>query len=327
MAWICQHCKHVVPFANPAAEMTCPICGQRGASGEGIPTADSLTEAIEPVGELPQSPFLPHPSDSDSPAWRRCFRFFLPKPSASRAPEEPPEADPDGSEELIFPWVSLSACLLCALIFLGQHVIGPNHFGLDPEWVTDTFGFIWQNEHVAAPWQWLTGAFLHYNFAHLFGNLAAGLCLAVFVQPRIRHFSPLGLILLSAIAGPFSELLFQLFANGALPDRLCVIGFSGVVCAFGGVALFGAPFRILFFLLPSFIPGGVNTADNVVVACGAHLGGFLLGVFFGLVSIFAGRRTFLAILIFISAILFILLVLLFLLVAAEGSGSLSGLPS
>lgn len=223
------------------------------------------------------------------------------------------------------PWVALVACGLCVLVFAYQRFIGPRLLEVDTAWVDETFAFRWYGGKVEQWWQWVTGAFLHVNRLHLVGNMAASYGLMSEVENRIGHFSMVGLILLGAIAGNFGELLFQFFSSETIPGGLHIVGFSGVVCAFGGVLLFSRSFLVLLFLLPSFIPAKTVENEAFIIAYGAHFGGFLLGAFFGLISIFAGKRTFLAIIAIVVSLFFVCALLLFLLVALGDTEGLSSL--
>ena len=331
VAWICRHCGHEEPYQNPAAEVVCPQCGILGFSDDvtsspvppTTPSAGTETEPSEDVVPCLGPEAVVEGGRGALSSQREVVGNFAQELVADAvANPDTPEMAEAATEETE-PWVALVACGLCVLVFAYQRFIGPTLLEVDTAWVDETFAFWWYGGKAEQWWQWVTGAFLHGDGLHLLGNMLASCGLMSEAENRIGHFSMVGLILLGAIAGSFGELLFQFFSAGTMPGGLYCVGFSGVVCAFGGVLLFSKSFWVLPFLLPSLIPTEATGDEASLIAYGGHLGGFLLGAFFGFISIFAGKRTFLVIIAIVISLLFVCALVLFLLVALGDTEGLS----
>jgi GlpG protein len=142
-------------------------------------------------------------------------------------------------------------------------------------------------------WRLVTPVLLHGGLIHLLFNAWAMLVLSTLVETRHGTLKLLALVAASAVVSNVTEYLFDLFLYKELAPW---VGISGVVYAlFGYLWIKGVvdpeaglilhPLTVRIFLLwllvgffgPMRMPGGA-----VQMANGAHLGGLLTGMLFGL---------------------------------------------
>jgi membrane associated rhomboid family serine protease len=140
----------------------------------------------------------------------------------------------------------------------------------------------------------LTGSFLHAGWAHLLGNM---LFLWIFgdnVEDALGHLRYLLFYLASAVAAGLAQVYLD--PSSALPGVGASGAISGVLAAY--LVMFGGnPVRVLIGFFPAVVPAylmiGVwilfqfvngfaslaDTAQTGGVAYGAHVGGFVAGLF------------------------------------------------
>ncbi|GBC75298.1 Rhomboid protease GluP [archaeon HR06] len=175
-----------------------------------------------------------------------------------------------------FPKYTLLFILFCILGFIFQNI--------SELWIYLAFFPAFALE---APWMFLTSIFLHADLSHLFFNLLALFFFGTYLESIIGGKS---LALLFLLSGVFGNLGYIATAwNPFIP----AIGASGAIYGIIGALTILSPFTIIFiygfFPIPLifaaivwafmdffglFIPSGI--------AHGAHLGGMVIGVIFGI---------------------------------------------
>ena len=160
-------------------------------------------------------------------------------------------------------------------------------------------GFAWQALLEGRPLTLVSALFIHVDWLHLVGNL---LFLAIFGLPAERAFGPLRFLLLFVLGGALANLSAVLLVD---VPRSVVVGASGAVSTLIGAYLALFPRARLGFVLPlglflefvrtpASLMIGLWAALQLIftfvgpgfgaVAWSAHLGGFVLGVSFGLAA-------------------------------------------
>ena len=140
--------------------------------------------------------------------------------------------------------------------------------------------------HRGEVWRLITPIFLHVNLLHLLFNVWAMLVLGTIIETRRGTPTFAALVLLSAVTSNVGQYLYMLnFDTGLTPW----VGISGVAYAlFGylwmkgqnepeqGMILHPTTVRIMLLWLLLGFTGAFSMAN------GAHLGGLLMGMLFGL---------------------------------------------
>lgn len=143
---------------------------------------------------------------------------------------------------------------------------------------------------VTMPWQILTAMFVHLEFWHYFINAFILLIFGGELERRVGGKKYLEIFLLSGISGNIFYILFAYVTGDFTP----AIGASGAIYGvMGTLAIIAPEIRVLLFF---FIPMSIRTAillfaaydllmlpmSNVTgVASIAHLGGLLVGLYYG----------------------------------------------
>ncbi len=140
------------------------------------------------------------------------------------------------------------------------------------------------------PWQLVTSIFLHGSFDHYLVNAIVLLFFGGELERRLGSKRYLEIFFLSGIAGNFFYILFSFATNNFAP----AVGASGALYGImGALALIAPEIRVLlFFVIPVDIKTAILlfAAYNILmlpftaftgVAYIAHLGGLLVGLYYG----------------------------------------------
>ncbi len=140
------------------------------------------------------------------------------------------------------------------------------------------------------PWQIVTSIFLHGSFDHYLINTLVLLFFGSELERRVGSRNYLRIFLLSGIAGNIFYLLFSYATNSFIP----AVGASGALYGvMGTLAIIAPEIRVLlFFIIPVDIKTAILlfAAYNILmlpltaytgVAYIAHLGGLVVGLYFG----------------------------------------------
>jgi len=137
------------------------------------------------------------------------------------------------------------------------------------------------------PWMFITSIFLHADLSHLFFNMMALFFFGTYLERMIGRRSFLVLFLVSGVIG---NLGYLFTASDPLTPA---IGASGAIYGVVGTLAVLAPLMMIFIYgiipLPMFITAILWTLLDLVglftpsgIAHGAHLGGMVVGVIYGL---------------------------------------------
>ena len=137
------------------------------------------------------------------------------------------------------------------------------------------------------PWMFITSIFLHADLSHLFFNMMALFFFGTYLERMIGRKSFLVLFLVSGVIG---NLGYLFTANDPLTPA---IGASGAIYGVVGTLAVLAPLMMIFIYgiipLPMFVTAILWTLLDLVglftpsgIAHGAHLGGIVVGVIYGL---------------------------------------------
>ncbi|HEY4698794.1 MAG TPA: rhomboid family intramembrane serine protease [Nitrososphaerales archaeon] len=137
------------------------------------------------------------------------------------------------------------------------------------------------------PWMFITSIFLHADLSHLFFNMMALFFFGTYLERMIGRKSFLVLFLVSGVIG---NLGYLFTASDPLTPA---IGASGAIYGVVGTLAVLAPLMMIFIYgiipLPMFITAILWTLLDLVglftpsgIAHGAHLGGMVVGVIYGL---------------------------------------------
>jgi len=137
------------------------------------------------------------------------------------------------------------------------------------------------------PWMFVTSIFLHADLSHLFFNMMALFFFGTYLERMIGRKSFLVLFLVSGVIG---NLGYLFTASDPLTPA---IGASGAIYGVVGTLAVLAPLMMIFIYgiipLPMFITAILWTLLDLVglftpsgIAHGAHLGGMVVGVIYGL---------------------------------------------
>jgi len=137
------------------------------------------------------------------------------------------------------------------------------------------------------PWMFVTSIFLHADLSHLFFNMIALFFFGTYLERVIGRRSFLTLFLVSGVIGNIGYLLT---ASDPLTPA---IGASGAIYGVVGTLAVLSPLMMIFIYgiipIPMFIAAILWTLLDVVglfnpsgIANGAHLGGMVVGVAYGL---------------------------------------------
>ena len=137
------------------------------------------------------------------------------------------------------------------------------------------------------PWMFITSIFLHADLSHLFFNMMALFFFGTYLERMIGRKSFLVLFLVSGVIG---NLGYLFTASDPLTPA---IGASGAIYGVVGTLAVLAPLMMIFIYgiipLPMFVTAILWTLLDLVglftpsgIAHGAHLGGMVVGVIYGL---------------------------------------------
>ena len=137
------------------------------------------------------------------------------------------------------------------------------------------------------PWMFVTSIFLHADLSHLFFNMMALFFFGTYLERMIGRKSFLVLFLVSGVIG---NLGYLFTASDPLTPA---IGASGAIYGVVGTLAVLAPLLMIFIYgiipLPMFVTAILWTLLDLVglftpsgIAHGAHLGGMVVGVIYGL---------------------------------------------
>jgi len=169
-------------------------------------------------------------------------------------------------------------------------------FGIDP--ATGTVGYRpWVDEFLLRPrvspwWTFVTYAFLHADFWHIFFNLFFLYLFGKNVNDKLGHVAYTAFFLCGAAVSGFGQALFH-----AGPPVVPVMGASGAVAAVTGAYLVLFPHTLLTIVYWFFFIGTIEVPalyfillkliflDNILargpsnIAYNAHLAGYVFGIF------------------------------------------------
>ncbi len=169
-------------------------------------------------------------------------------------------------------------------VFIAASVIGFIFQQVTDLWIYLAFFPAFAFEY---PWMFVTSIFLHADVSHLFVNMLALFFFGISLERMIGRRSFAMLFIISGLVG---NLGYFLTASNALTPA---IGASGAVNGIMGTLAVLAPFMMIFIFGMVPLPMIVAAVLWVVIdftglfapsgiAHGAHLGGMLVGVLFGL---------------------------------------------
>lgn len=212
------------------------------------------------------------------------------------------------------PVVNYTIIIMNTLVYVYQYFLLPTHYEIEN--FVYTYGFIparFLYEFPETVYTILTAMFIHGGFLHFLGNMWFLYIFGDNVEDRFGHFKYLIIYLICGVAATF----LQFILNPS--SRIPMIGASGAISGVLGayfifypsagvltLMLFGFFSRIvvipaviflgLWFIF-QFLSGTQSLALQVAigrevggVAYWAHIGGFLCGLFFALVSKNKRRR-------------------------------------
>ncbi len=139
----------------------------------------------------------------------------------------------------------------------------------------------------AEPWRFLTSAFLHGGFMHLFLNMYALLVFGPGLERSLGRWRYLAAYLASAVAG---NVLVELLASPASVSWItATVGASGAVFGMFGVLLMisGARNRGLWWLIALNLGIGFLPGSNI--SWQAHVGGLVAGIVLGAAFVASNR--------------------------------------
>jgi membrane associated rhomboid family serine protease len=145
------------------------------------------------------------------------------------------------------------------------------------------------------PWTFVTSIFLHADFSHLFFNMFALFMFGIFLENRIGARNFLILFFLSGIAGSIGYMITA--SNPMIP----AIGASGAIYGIIGALAVIMPFMMVWLLggipMPMIVAAVIWIALEVFglfspsdIAHGAHLGGVVVGIMYGIYLRMSERR-------------------------------------
>lgn len=137
------------------------------------------------------------------------------------------------------------------------------------------------------PWTFVTSMFLHADFVHLFFNMFALLMFGLPLESRIGSGRYLAIFFISGIVGSIGYMatagdsfIPAVGMSGAIYGIMGALAMlmPGATVFIGGFAPMPMIFAVFFWGISEFM--GLFTPSNI--ARGAHLGGLLIGVLYGL---------------------------------------------
>ena len=155
---------------------------------------------------------------------------------------------------------------------------------------TDMSAYYFSPDYLTKPWVLVTSMFLHANIIHLAYNAYA---LFVFGNVLEANTNPRFTLLIVLLGGIIGNLAFSLFSNAS------ALGFSGAVYALiGAVTILKPnlkiplPFGMIAVPAKAWFAGPVMALGELVlsvasfdnIAHAAHFGGFVAGLFIGLIK-------------------------------------------
>lgn len=189
-----------------------------------------------------------------------------------------------------YPMAGLITALSTFFLVLGS-VIYQSNFCKLSAWMTATPQAIFEHHEY---WRLWTTLFAHADLAHLLSNSLLFVILGYFLS---GYFGPW--------LFPLAALAFGGLTNAIVlthyPAQVALLGSSGVVYWMGGVWLslyfaidkrrtyFQRGLRITGVALGLFMPA---SSFDPSISYGAHLGGFVLGLIYGMIYYFAHRAIF-----------------------------------
>lgn len=203
-------------------------------------------------------------------------------------------------------WATMLVVIACVMSFVGLALSGPaerywimRHWGTVPAHLFGTGLPLWEQVSDPALLRLFTAIFIHGGWLHLLSNL---LFLVIFSLPAERSLGSPRFLLLFLLGGIVANLIGAISLTGA---RVAIIGCSGAVSAVVGayVTLFPrtrlglvVPLGLYleFVRVPAFVLIGIWAlvqllfsyagASYGAVVWWTHIGGFLFGIVFALVS-------------------------------------------
>ena len=171
--------------------------------------------------------------------------------------------------------ITLYLILLCVFIFFFEFFIPLEDFYFTPAYALEM------------PWTFITSVFFHADFTHLFFNMFALLFFGVTLENRVSKTTYLLIFFLSGIAGNLGYWLT------AIDMTIPAIGASGAIYGIMGCLAVLMPFMIVYvggLPMPMIVAaifwawmefsGVLIPVGNI--AHGAHLGGLIVGISYGL---------------------------------------------
>jgi len=203
-------------------------------------------------------------------------------------------------------WATMLVVVVCVVSFVALALSGRSeriwimlHWGTVPAHLFAAGLPFWEQVSDPALWRLLTAIFIHGGWLHLLSNL---LFLVIFSLPAERSLGSPRFLLLFLLGGIVANLIGAISLTGA---RVAIIGCSGAVSAVVGayVTLFPrarlglvVPLGLYleFVRVPAFVLIGIWAlvqllfsyagASYGAVVWWTHIGGFLFGIVFALVS-------------------------------------------
>ena len=153
----------------------------------------------------------------------------------------------------------------------------------------DNYAFSKENFLGGKPWTLLTSLFLHGSLAHLGLNMAALFFFGGVLESQVRRREYLLVFVLGGIAG-------NALSSAFFPPEQLSIGASGAIFAIVGAAMLVQPFDFVAFPwiipVPVLFVGIMMVVTNGLlflfpppdsnISFAAHIGGFLVGLSYGL---------------------------------------------
>lgn len=185
------------------------------------------------------------------------------------------------------PAIRLTTVLLIlnVVLFVGLSLMGR----ADQRAVLSEFAFSTDNLLAGKPWTLVTSLFIHGSLAHLGLNMVALFFFGGALESEVRKRDYLLIYLLGGIAG-------NLLSAVAFPAGQLSIGASGAIFALTGAAMLVKPFDFVAFPwiipVPILFVGIVMIVSNFLfflfpppdtnISFAAHIGGFTIGLIYGL---------------------------------------------
>jgi uncharacterized protein len=141
---------------------------------------------------------------------------------------------------------------------------------------------------LSEPWRFITSAFLHGSFAHLFFNMFALFLFGMILEKKVGKKEFLKIFLIGCIIG--SLIYYLTIVIGIAPSIPALGASGGVFAILGALAILTPNLTIFLFFIPMKMKnaaiiwvileflGMFNTMSGIASA--AHLGGLLFGILY-----------------------------------------------